>query len=152
MLKIAHCCRAAFKFGRRMHFALRRKMLKTPICSPSNDLARLIKRPSGKTDCTYEANVKWPSTRPQLISFFVNSKRKWRKWLLKLISAYFVTVFCLAWKTVPKNLVIWAQVISKPCGLHYYALECSCYEYTTFIKCCVPFLLKILRSRLPDER
>ncbi len=40
--------RAAFKFGRRVHFALRRKMPKLPI-------ARL---PAILMNCIYEANVK----------------------------------------------------------------------------------------------
>ncbi len=31
---------------------------KTADCSSSNDLSRRTNRPSGKTDCIYEANVK----------------------------------------------------------------------------------------------
>ncbi len=50
--------RAAFKFGRRVHFALRRKMLKPPIAHLSAIQLDLTNRPSGWTGCIYEANVK----------------------------------------------------------------------------------------------
>ncbi len=49
---------AAFKFGRRVHFALRRKMLKSPIARLPAILLYIIDRPSGKTDCIYEAKLK----------------------------------------------------------------------------------------------
>ncbi len=68
--------RAAFKFGRRVHFALRRKMLKLPIARIPTILLDFINRPSGKTDCKYEIDVKSPSTRPYLISIHVNSKHE----------------------------------------------------------------------------
>ncbi len=50
--------RAAFKFGRRVHFALRRKMLKSPIARLPAIFLNFINRPSGKTDYIQEANVK----------------------------------------------------------------------------------------------
>ncbi len=50
--------RAAFKFGRRVHFALRRKMLKSPIARLPAIFMYFINRPSGKTDCIYEATIK----------------------------------------------------------------------------------------------
>ncbi len=50
--------RAAFKFGRRVHFALRRKMLKPPIARLPAIYMDIINRPSGETDCVYETNVK----------------------------------------------------------------------------------------------
>ncbi len=50
--------RAAFKFGRRVHFALRRKMLKSPIARLPAILMYFINRPSGETDCIYETTVK----------------------------------------------------------------------------------------------
>ncbi len=50
--------RAAFRFGRRVHFALRRKMLKLPIARLLAIKLDLTNRPSGKTDCIYKANVK----------------------------------------------------------------------------------------------
>ncbi len=56
--------RAAFKFSRRVHFALQRKVLKSPIARLPAILLDLITRPSGETDCIYEASVKWTSTRP----------------------------------------------------------------------------------------
>ncbi len=56
--------RAAFKFGRRVHFALRRKMLKSPIARLPAISLYIINRPSGQTDCICEANVKRNSTRP----------------------------------------------------------------------------------------
>ncbi len=42
--------RAAFKFGRRVHFALRRQMLKLPIARLPAILLYFIYRPSGETD------------------------------------------------------------------------------------------------------
>ncbi len=51
--------RAAFKFGRRVHFVLRRKMVKPPIAVWLD----LTDRPSGETVYIYEANVRWTSTR-----------------------------------------------------------------------------------------
>ncbi len=48
----------AFKFGRRVHFALRRKMLKSPIARIPAISLDFIYRPSGDADCIYEANVK----------------------------------------------------------------------------------------------
>ncbi len=56
--------RAAFKFGRRVHFALRRQMLKPPIARLPAILIDFINRPSGEMDCIYEAKVKRTSTRP----------------------------------------------------------------------------------------
>ncbi len=49
---------AAFKYGRGVHFALRRKMLKQPIARLPADLLDFINLPSGETDCTNDANVK----------------------------------------------------------------------------------------------
>ncbi len=42
--------RAAFKFGRRVHFSLRRQMLKLPIARLPAILLYFINRPSGETD------------------------------------------------------------------------------------------------------
>ncbi len=50
--------RAAFKFGRRVHFALGRKMLKPPIARLAAIYIDLINRPSGEADCVYETKVK----------------------------------------------------------------------------------------------
>ncbi len=50
--------RAVFKFGRRVHFALRRKMLKSPIARLPAILLYFINRPRGETDCIYEATIK----------------------------------------------------------------------------------------------
>ncbi len=50
--------RAAFKFGRCVHFALRRKMLNPPIARLPAVQLDFIHRPSGETDCIYEAKVK----------------------------------------------------------------------------------------------
>ncbi len=55
--------RAAFKFGRRVHFALRRKTLKSPIARLPAILLDFVNRPSGETDRIYDANVKRNSTR-----------------------------------------------------------------------------------------
>ncbi len=55
---INHFFRAAFKFGRRVHFALRRKMLKLGIARLPAIKLDLTNRPSGETDCIYKANVK----------------------------------------------------------------------------------------------
>ncbi len=49
--------RAAFKFSRRVHVALRRKMLKPPIARLPAILLDLTNRPNGETHCIYEANV-----------------------------------------------------------------------------------------------
>ncbi len=98
--------RLAFKFSRRVHFALRCKMLKSPIARLSAILLELINHPSGETDCIYEANVKWNSARPKLISIHVNSKYEWRKRPPKLISACFLMLSCLACNSVPENWYI----------------------------------------------
>ncbi len=45
--------RATFKFGRRVHFALRRKMRKSPITRVPAILNGLTNRPSWKTDSIY---------------------------------------------------------------------------------------------------
>ncbi len=50
--------RAAFKFGRRVRFALRRKMLKPRIARLPAILVDFLNRQSGEPDCVYEANVK----------------------------------------------------------------------------------------------
>ncbi len=50
--------RAAFKVGRRVHFALRRKTLKSPIARLPEILLDFVNRPSGETDRIYDANVK----------------------------------------------------------------------------------------------
>ncbi len=50
--------RAAFKFGRRVHSALQRKMRKPPIARLPAIEMDLINRPSGETDCVYETKVK----------------------------------------------------------------------------------------------
>ncbi len=50
--------RAAFKFGRRVRFALRRKMLKSRIARLPAILVDFLNRESGEPDCVYEANVK----------------------------------------------------------------------------------------------
>ncbi len=50
--------RAAFEFGRRVHFALRRKMLNPPIARFPAIKMDFINRPSGETDCIYETKVK----------------------------------------------------------------------------------------------
>ncbi len=47
--------RAEFKFGRRVHFALWRKMLISPIARLLAILLDFINRPSGEMDCIYEA-------------------------------------------------------------------------------------------------
>ncbi len=78
-------------------------MLKSPIARLPAILLDFINRLSGETDCIYEAKVKWTSTRPSLISTHVNSKYEWRKWPLKLISACFLMLFCLACNSVPGN-------------------------------------------------
>ncbi len=101
--------RAAFKFGRRVHFALRRNMLKSPIARLPAILLDFINCPIGETDWIYEANVKWNSMRPLLISIHVNSKHEWRKWPLKLISACLLMLFCLACNSVPKTWHICAN-------------------------------------------
>ncbi len=44
--------RTAFKFGRRVHIALRRKMLKLRIARLPAILLDLVNRPSGEKDCT----------------------------------------------------------------------------------------------------
>ncbi len=49
---------AAFKFGRGVPFALRCKMLKSSIARLPAILLDFTNRPSGETDCIYEANVK----------------------------------------------------------------------------------------------
>ncbi len=56
--------RAAFKFGRRVHFALRRKMLNPPIARLPAIEVDFINCPSAETDCVYEKKVKWTSTQP----------------------------------------------------------------------------------------
>ncbi len=55
---------ANFEFDRRVHFARRCKMLKTPIAELPAILLDFINRQSGDADCIYEANIKLPSTRP----------------------------------------------------------------------------------------
>ncbi len=50
--------RAAFKFGQRVHFALRRKMLNPPIARLPAILLYYINLPSEETDCIYEATIK----------------------------------------------------------------------------------------------
>ncbi len=50
--------RAAFKFGRRVHFALRRKMLKLAIAHLPTVLLDFINRPSRETDFINDSNVK----------------------------------------------------------------------------------------------
>ncbi len=47
-----------FKFGRRVHFALRRKMLKLPIARLPAILLDFMNSQSGETDCISEAKVK----------------------------------------------------------------------------------------------
>ncbi len=87
--------RAAFKLGQRVNFALWRKMLYAD-CSPSIDFTGLYKSPKWRIVLYFfEANVKWNSTQPYLTSVHVNSKQQWKKWLLKLISAFFNVSFCL---------------------------------------------------------
>ncbi len=46
------------QIGRRVHFALRRKMLKLPIARLSAIELDFINRPSGETVCIYETKVK----------------------------------------------------------------------------------------------
>ncbi len=48
--------RAAFKFGRRVHFALRRKVQNSPIARLPAILLDYINRRTGETDCIYEAS------------------------------------------------------------------------------------------------
>ncbi len=48
----------AFKFGRRVRFALPRKTLKPPIARLAVIELGLKTRPSGEADCIYEAIVK----------------------------------------------------------------------------------------------
>ncbi len=83
-----HEIRAAFKFGRRVHFALWRKMLKWPIARLSAMLLDFINHSSGETDCINEANVKRNSTGPSLSSIPVNSKHEWRKksWKVEVVN------------------------------------------------------------------
>ncbi len=50
--------RAAFKFGRRVHFALRCKRLKSPIARLPAILLYFINRPRGKKDRIYEVTIK----------------------------------------------------------------------------------------------
>ncbi len=50
--------RAAFKFGRGVHFALRRKMRKPPISRVPAILNGITNRPSSKTDSIYADIVK----------------------------------------------------------------------------------------------
>ncbi len=45
-----------------------------------------------------------------LISIHVNSKHKRRKWPLKMISACFLMLICLASNTVPEN---WHKCVNK---------------------------------------
>ncbi len=54
----------AFKFGRRVRFALRRKMRKPPITRVSAIYVDFLNRPSWRTDSIYREIAKWPSTRP----------------------------------------------------------------------------------------
>ncbi len=54
----AFFCRAAFKFGRRVHFALRRKMLKSPIARLPAIFLDFMNRPSGDSDFICETIVK----------------------------------------------------------------------------------------------
>ncbi len=53
-----------FQITKYTHFALRRKMLIPPIACLPAILLGFVNRPSGETDCIYEAKVKWTSTRP----------------------------------------------------------------------------------------
>ncbi len=70
-------------------------MLNLSIAQLPVILLDFINRPSGETDCIYDANVKWNSTQPKLLSIHVNSKHERRKWPLKLISAcFFLMLFC----------------------------------------------------------
>ncbi len=50
--------RAAFKTGRRVHFAPLRKMLNSPIAHLPAIVLDFTNHPSGETDYIYEANVK----------------------------------------------------------------------------------------------
>ncbi len=65
--------RAAFKFGRGVHFALRRKMRKPPISRVPAILNGLTNRPSWKTDNIYADIFNERSTLPWMTSIEVNS-------------------------------------------------------------------------------
>ncbi len=99
----------AFKFGRRVHFALRRKMRKPPITRVPAILNGLTNRPSWKTDSIYADIVKWRLTRPWMTSIQVNSKFEWRKWPLKSISTCIRMHFCLASYSVPESWHIFVK-------------------------------------------
>ncbi len=100
---------AAFKFGRRVRFALRRKMRKPPITRVPAILNGPTNRPSWKADNIYADIVKRRSTRPWMISVQVNSKFEWRKWPLKSISTCIWTHFCLSSYSVPERWHIFVQ-------------------------------------------
>ncbi len=114
--------RAALKFGRRVHFALRWKMRKPPITRVPAIFNALTNRPSWKTDSIYGDIVKWRSTRPWIR---VNSKFEWKKWPLKSISTCIRMHCCLPSYSVPKSwhlfvelrhyLLTYTQVVDLPC-------------------------------------
>ncbi len=101
--------RAAFKFGRRVYFALRRKMRKPPITRVPAILNGPTNRPSWKTDSIYSDIVKRWSTRPWMTSIQVNSKFEWRKWPLKSISTYILMHLCLPSYSVPESWHIFVK-------------------------------------------
>ncbi len=100
---------AVFKFGRRVHFVLRRKLRKPPITRVPAILNGPTNRPSWKADSIYADIVKRWSTRPWMTSIRVHSKFEWRKWPLKSISTFIRMHFCLPSYSVPDSWHIFVK-------------------------------------------
>ncbi len=98
-------------------------MLNSSIARLPVVLLDIINHVSGETDCIYQVNDKWNSSGPLLISIHVNSKYEWRRWPLKLISACFLILFCLACNSVPEN---WHICVNKG---HTYLLKMATNKY-----------------------
>ncbi len=90
----------AFKCGRRVHFALQRKMLLPPIAHLPEIKLDFINRPSGEKDCIYEAIV-----GTALTNFNPGQFKTWMKKMAAHVNfCLFLNVFgCLACNMVPEN-------------------------------------------------
>ncbi len=128
--------RTAFKFGRRVHCALRRKMRKPPNTRVPAILNGLKNRPSWKTGSIYAEIVKWRSTRPRMNSIQVNSKFEWRKWLLKSISICTQMHFCLLSYSVHESWHIFVKyyLLKKRMGEN-----CKMSKGVMMVACCHVF-------------
>ncbi len=109
--------RAAFKFGRRLHFALRRNMLNHRLLAFQRFYWTLWIAQVERWTALMKQMSREIRRGPNWFQLNVNSKREWRKWPLKFISACFLMLFYLACNSVPEN---WHICVNK--GLPYLLL------------------------------